>query len=115
MYTKWRILTHTKTEAKARRVIEWLQTAMGEELLDVRIEPHHEHGHQVFFGIDHGDRSYAEAVLAAMECTEHIGGPWILGLVHPLNMYATKSSFNGVDLAEFWLQQSAEEHDGASM
>ena len=114
MYTHWRVLTDTKTEVKARRVVERLQTALGADLLNVRIEPHHEQGHQVLFGIDHGDLSHAEAVVAAIECAERIGSRWTLcGTVRDdFSMVTTNKGCPGVDLAEFFLRQSEQVNAG---
>ncbi len=113
MYTHWRVLTATKTESKARRVMERLETALGEDLLDVRIEPHHQQGHQVFFGVDHGDPTHAEAVVAAIECAQRVGGTWSLcgPVCGDFGMVTTNTGFPGIDLTEFFLRETARVND----
>jgi len=110
--THWHVLTDTRNERKAEKLLRRLEAEWARPLMEFRVEKHHRRGHRVTFTIDHADRSRAEAIVDAIALAEFISGPgrwWKSGSVEDdFGMTSDGPARQGLDFAEgFLLTESA--------
>lgn len=104
-HSDWKVWTETKNEAKARRVLAWVEDALAREVLDVTVEPYHKGGHVVRFRLDHDFSDWPSFVLEVIALGQCVGYGWSLyGDIRTQSSgWSNESSISGVKAMQWMI------------
>jgi hypothetical protein len=108
MRSLWKFWTDARTEAKALRVFERVQRALGREVLDLCVEPYPKiGGFVVTFWVELESQAWNDSVVELIELGQRVGYGWILSgrvLAEPEG-WSNESSVSGVKSIQ-WIHGS---------